>query len=108
MVRSLNTDDILSFSNMSCKLDSSFDRFSARVPEEERVERVMRHDGLQSLDQFEIRTVEAYIDLSMDKGLALLLGCLRHNWMTAETELDVHDSALLTLTGPGSSHLSRS
>ena len=54
VVRPLHVDDVLASSNAPRHLDRRLDGLRARRPEEERVQRRVRHHGQQPLDKLEI------------------------------------------------------
>ena len=58
MVRTLHADDILAAGECPRHFDARFDGLGARVPEEERVQRRVRHHGQQPFDELEVRLVK--------------------------------------------------
>jgi hypothetical protein len=54
----LHGDDVLAPSHHTGHFDGSLDRLRTGVPEEERVQRFVRHDGKQLLDKLKIWLVE--------------------------------------------------
>jgi len=57
VVRALHRDDILLARDSAYHLERSFDRLRARIREEERVERRVRHNGEQTFDESKVGLV---------------------------------------------------
>ena len=75
MVCTLEGDDVVTTRNLPGDFDRCFDSLRPRVPEEERVERRMRHNGEQTFDESEIWLVERDAALRMDELAALHCCC---------------------------------
>ena len=67
VVGSLHDDDVLFPGGMPGQLDGGFDGLGSRVPEEEGVERGVRHQWEQGFDELEVRFLEGDVDLAMDQ-----------------------------------------
>ena len=83
VIGALEADDVLPSRRLSRNLNSRLDGLGTRVPEEERVEGFVRHDGEKTLNQLEIRRVEGDGALEVDEVVALLGGCGGHGGVAA-------------------------
>ena len=65
MIRALHRDDVLPARDTACHLERSLDCLRARVYEEERLERWVRHDREQTFYEAQIRPVICDVTLTM-------------------------------------------
>lgn len=63
VVAALHDDDVLLLGRVPRQLDRRLDGLGPGIPEEERVETRVRHQGEQVLDQFEVGPLECDVDL---------------------------------------------
>jgi hypothetical protein len=73
VVGALHDDHVLLLGRVTSELDGSLDSLGTTVPKEERIQRLVGHDGQELLDQVEVGLVEADVDLAMDESADLLL-----------------------------------
>ena len=65
MIGALHRDDVLPACDTACHLERSFGRLRARIYEEERLERWVRHNLEQTFDEAQIRPVICDVTLTM-------------------------------------------
>lgn len=103
MVRALHGNDILLFGSMSCKLDCRFHGFGARIPEEERIQRLVWHHRKELLHQVDVRLLKCDVDLAMHE-LANLCLCRLGDGRVAVAEISDADAAGEVQVFPATHH----
>lgn len=76
VVRSLEHDDVLALGGVTGELDSSLNSLGATVPEEEGIELLAGHLGLQTLNEIEQGLLEEEVDLTVGQRRSLVLHSL--------------------------------
>ena len=84
MISSLESNQVGPSSSLPGELHSSLNSLGTRVPEKERIERRVGHDGEESIDELEVWCVESERALEVDELRDLSSGSLRYGWVTAE------------------------
>ena len=76
MIPTLHTDDVVLPRDDSRHLQCTFDSFTSRVPEEERIKRGMGHHREKFFDETQIGFVECNAALTVDEGHTLISSSL--------------------------------